>query len=291
MNPAAEARAKVKAAHPEAVVVERGRNSIKHRLADAPDGKQRFALDCSIGPLHYLDAEGQWQEIEDGQRPPVWEPKPRLIPVGDRLIPVVAGGALDKQVGAGADDGYSDSAGGFYDTDGYLYIGKLAGKIRDAWYRFTGISGLSGATIDVSYISTYLTTAHPSSLTIICADDQAAPAAPSDQADHAGRTRTTAGVDWDGSPGSAGFNDSPSINTVIQELADDYDPSVIQILHDDDGSANGAQHCFEAYETDTAHAAKLHIEYTAAGPPTGQPTMIRTQNIPTGPRDRPGSWN
>lgn len=29
----------------------------------------------------------------------------------------------------------------------------------------------------------------------------------------------------------------------------------------------------------------------AAGPPTGQPTMIRTQNIPTGPRDRPGSWN
>ncbi|KKL74917.1 hypothetical protein LCGC14_2060060, partial [marine sediment metagenome] len=52
-NPAAEARAKVQAAHPETVVVERGRNSIKHRLADAPDGRQRFALDCSIGPLHY----------------------------------------------------------------------------------------------------------------------------------------------------------------------------------------------------------------------------------------------
>ena len=35
MNPAAEARAKVKAAHPEAVVVEHGRNSLKHRLAAA----------------------------------------------------------------------------------------------------------------------------------------------------------------------------------------------------------------------------------------------------------------
>ncbi len=53
MNPAAEARAKVKADHPEAVVVARGRNSIKHRLADSPEGRQRFALDLAIGPLHY----------------------------------------------------------------------------------------------------------------------------------------------------------------------------------------------------------------------------------------------
>lgn len=53
MNPAAEARAKVKANHPEAVVVERGRNSLKHRLADHEDGRQRFALDVAIGPLHY----------------------------------------------------------------------------------------------------------------------------------------------------------------------------------------------------------------------------------------------
>ena len=58
-NPAAEARAKVKAAHPEAVVVERRRNSIKHRLADHPDGRQRFALDVSIGPMHYGPASDQ----------------------------------------------------------------------------------------------------------------------------------------------------------------------------------------------------------------------------------------
>ncbi len=53
MNPAAEARAKVKENHPEAVVVERGRNSIKHRLADASRGRKRFALDVAIGPYHY----------------------------------------------------------------------------------------------------------------------------------------------------------------------------------------------------------------------------------------------
>ena len=59
MNPAAEVRAKVKANHPEAVVVDRSRNSIKHRLADAPDGRQRFALDVAIGPYHYGPASDQ----------------------------------------------------------------------------------------------------------------------------------------------------------------------------------------------------------------------------------------
>ncbi|KKN19506.1 hypothetical protein LCGC14_0944930, partial [marine sediment metagenome] len=58
-NPAAEARAKVKAAHPEAAVVQRGRNSIKHRLADHPDGRQRYALDVAIGPYHYGPASDQ----------------------------------------------------------------------------------------------------------------------------------------------------------------------------------------------------------------------------------------
>ena len=52
-NPAAEARAKVKENHPEALVVERRRNSIKHRLADAPNGRKRYALDVAIGPFHY----------------------------------------------------------------------------------------------------------------------------------------------------------------------------------------------------------------------------------------------
>ena len=61
-SPAAEARAKVAAAHPEAAVSARGRNFIKHRLADAPNGRQRFALDVAIGPLHY--GPGDDQEID-----------------------------------------------------------------------------------------------------------------------------------------------------------------------------------------------------------------------------------
>ena len=75
MNPAADARAKVKANHPEAVVVERGRNFIKHRLANHADGRQRFALDVAIGPLHY--GPGNDQEIDTTLQPSVapwdWE--------------------------------------------------------------------------------------------------------------------------------------------------------------------------------------------------------------------------
>lgn len=66
-SPAAEARAKAKDAHPEAVVVERRRNSIKHRLADAPDGRQRFTLDVAIGPLHY--GPDNDQEIDTALQP------------------------------------------------------------------------------------------------------------------------------------------------------------------------------------------------------------------------------
>jgi len=65
---AADAHARVLAKHPEAVVVERGRNNLKHRLADAPDGKQRFALDVGIGPLHY-EKDGEWCEIDTAFEP------------------------------------------------------------------------------------------------------------------------------------------------------------------------------------------------------------------------------
>jgi len=63
-NRAAGIRASLLAAHPEATVVERGERHIVHRLADL-GGRPRFALDASIGALHYQDAGGVWQEIDD----------------------------------------------------------------------------------------------------------------------------------------------------------------------------------------------------------------------------------
>jgi hypothetical protein len=56
-------RESVLAAHPEATIFGRGRNWIRHRIADAPDGRQRFVLDAAIGSYHYLDTD-VWQEID-----------------------------------------------------------------------------------------------------------------------------------------------------------------------------------------------------------------------------------
>ena len=456
-SPVAEARAKVKAAHPEAVVVGRGRNSIKHRLADSPDGRQRFALDVAIGPLHYgpdndqeidtalvpstapwdwemtkagfevralsdlsagqvieyrsgsewvrfqphalqysndlnqiqqismpqavdaavdddtltwADGYGpgrslSWQAqtarlaklltidsladlpavdqfILDGGNPVLelnlifafsagvtpyingqlwgkgqnagdrdtqglvefrndagdvlwWFNLPRSwdaegneqlgtfrfkkqgnslyvshrVPLGfvqGAAYPLMVDVTIDEQVGAGADDGeYKGDCTYFGDTSNVAHIGVFASLVYQAWYRFTGISGLSGATIDVSYIELYGRFSSGSPLTKIYADDQIAPAAPSSCANANGRTRTTAGIDWDGLLTSFAFNQSPSINSVVQELADDYDPTVVQILHDDDGSAStdNYQHA-HTYEMSSAEAPKLHIEFTAA---------------------------
>jgi len=456
-NPAAEACARVLAAHPEAVVVERGRNNLKHRLADAPDGRQRFALDCSIGPLHYED--GGWQEIDtafepstapwdwemvkagfevralsrldagqvieyrngsewvrfqpmalqysndldqiqpismpgnldaavdddtltwadgygsgvsifwqaqtarlakrltinslndlppveqfilDGGQPVLelnfifayskgvtpwingepWDKKQRntqglvefrdsegailwwfnlprswdaegtqqlgsfrfkkvgnalyishRVPLGfvqSATYPLEVDVDIDEQVGAGADDGFSTFGGIFDATGDEVKVGYLVDVwwAADGWYRFTGISGLSGATIIAANISLYrYGSGIATPETKIFAEDAAAPAAPTSQANHAGKARTTAGVDWDGQL-AADWNDSPEIKTVIQELATSYDPSVIQILHDDDKGSGEAYLTSYSYEKVSAVAAELHIEYSTGADAT-----------------------
>ena len=456
-NPAAEARAKVKAAHPEAVVVERGRNSIKHRLADAPDGRQRFALDVAIGPLHYgsnndqeidtalVPSTAPWdwemtkagfevralsdlsagqvieyrsgsewvrfqpmalqysndlnqiqqismpqavdatvdddtltwtngygsgrtlawqvqtarlaklltidsltdlpavqqfildggnpvlelnlifahsggvtpyvngQEWERGERdtqglaefkddqgnilwwfnlPRSWDAEgneklgtfrfkkqgnslfvTHRVPlsfVQNAVYPLMVDTTIDEQVGASLDDGYVEQSPVFDQTGGAHVGGRTSPRFdHQAWFRFTGISGLSGVTIDVASISLWGNNADLGTpLTKIYAEDAAAPAAPTDKADLDGKARTTAGVDWD-SPGLSlsAFTASPSIVAVIQELADSHDPSAIQILHDDDGSAQDGTNIIRVstYDVATAEAPKLHIEFTAGG--------------------------
>ena len=449
MNPAAEARAKVKAVHPEAVVVERRRNSIKHRLADHPDGRQRFALDVAIGPIHYGPASDQeidtalvpstapwdwemtkagfevralsnlsagqvieyrngsewvrfqpmalqysndlnqiqqismpgavdasvdddtltwtdgygpgrslsWQAqtarlaklltidsladlpaveqfILDGGNPVLelslifahssgvtpyvngrewkrgerdtqglvefrdgsgnvlwWFALPRswdsdgngqlgtfrfkkqgnslyvshrvpLSFVQGAAYPLMVDVTIDKQVGASGDDGYTTGDSIFSDTADFAVWGFF-GYARDAFFRWTGISGLSGATIDVAYSRVYGNgyTGTPNSN--IYADDQVSPGQIASRADYAGRATTTAFVAWDGGLADGSWFNSPSIVSVIQELADSYDPTVIQILQKDDAGSGNNQQWVRSWDYDTSLAAKLHIEYTA----------------------------
>ncbi len=181
------------------------------------------------------------------------------------------GTTLDLQVGASADDGRSGEGGANpdyhsnSDAPGSVGFGTFNTRTWSSWYRWTGVSGLSGVTIDVAHISLWGERVDDGSdiQTKIFADDAAAPVAPTSKADHDGKTRTTAGTDWD-NPGLSitVATNSPTTVGFVQELADSYDPSAIQVLHDDDGSGTGADNFAfpHMYDGDTSEAAKIHIE-------------------------------
>ncbi len=172
---------------------------------------------------------------------------------------------IDLQVGAGADDGYVYSTGNFYDTNTWIWIGAYGSTKLETWRRYTGITIPQGSTIDVAYESLYGWETGEGVLTKIYADDQNNPGAPVSQADYYSRTNTTAGVDQDGYLGY-GFNNTPSLVSVIQELVNSYGYSnqAIQILHKDDSGTDYSRYYSWDYN-DHSRAPKLHIEYTAGG--------------------------
>lgn len=178
---------------------------------------------------------------------------------------------LSDKVAASGDDGWSRDTGDYQPADTNTYAGYLGG-VMSTWLRFAGVdfTVLAGAAINTASITIYFAgTGNGNPLTKLYAEDAPSPAAPTSRADHTGKTRTTAGVDWDGDPDppSGGSVQSPDIASVIQELADSYTPTVIQILHDDDGSDIGASNNmrYDVYDNDTLEAADLDIDYTAAG--------------------------
>lgn len=149
-----------------------------------------------------------------------------------------------------------------------MIAGAFTGGVVTCWARFTGVSGLSGSTIDSAVYKAWGNTGSAGSpLTKIFADDSAAPTAPTTEAGHNNKTRTTAGVDWDGVLTNDVWNDSPSLNAVMQELADSHDPSAIQVLHDDDGSPQDDFDYmqYDSYNQGSTVAPKLDIDYTAGG--------------------------
>ncbi|KKN62633.1 hypothetical protein LCGC14_0509760, partial [marine sediment metagenome] len=200
------------------------------------------------------------------------------------VYPLMVDVTIDEQVGTSLDDGRRyTGALGFSATDTSHYIGYINHAnylVSHQFARFTGISGLSGATIDTALFKLFGTiqnTGDP--LTKIRADDQAAPDAPTNASEFDDISLTTAGVDWDGILTDGVWNDSPDIKTVIQELADSYDPTVIQIIHKDDGSGTGAynRQAARSYNWASSDAPKLHIEYT---PPNTAPTITSVSDTP-----------
>jgi hypothetical protein len=175
---------------------------------------------------------------------------------------------IDVGIGAGADDGYHDTTS-FNATSGDPSSGAFFGNSCQMWARVTGITGLAGATITTAYYTCHIGTSG-TPLTKIHAERTASPAAPTSAANYDAKTKTTAGVDYDlGTSVAGAVRNSPSIISVIQELADNFNPTAIQLMIVNDGSPGSGDHrlVHRPYEFIPADAVQLHIDYTAAATP------------------------
>ena len=185
---------------------------------------------------------------------------------GDLPFPILLKNTtVDVQVGAGANDGYRNGATGFNTTGNFIYNGSISSNSYHAFYRWTGVT-IAG-TINVSYIQLYrYSSAAGSPLLKVYGVDEDNPAAPTTYGEFDADPLTTAGVDWDGQLAS-GWNTSPSLNSIFQELVDSYTISgdAILLQERDDGSTTNNYTVPYTYNGNSSYAAKLHIEYTAGG--------------------------
>ena len=175
---------------------------------------------------------------------------------------------LDLQIEASSEDANQDGTGAMNLTNVNVPVdasGDWGGL------RFTD-SPPQGATIEVASLSLYLHTASNDSPHIdVYAED-------SDSA----RSRTTAFADVDADDVGVGWYDI-DVASVVQELVDRAtwgSGNPIACLIDGVTSTNLR---FRAYDFDTSLAAKLHIEYTAAGAEMSRRIKpIRSVQIPIG---------
>ena len=162
----------------------------------------------------------------------------------------------------GTDDGsFSENTSTYDNSSVAATLGYYSGP-RGIWALFGSVSGLSGATIS-SAILTYQRQAISGTLTActVYAEDVTSSTYPTSAADAQGRTRTTAGVSFN----PAANPDTADIASVIQELADSYDPSTILILHDSSEVSPTKYYNVYTYDSSSSVAPTLDITYTASG--------------------------
>jgi len=177
---------------------------------------------------------------------------------------------LNLQVGASADDGW------WYITNWINYgitlqLGKNGSSSYHGYARFTGVSIAGGSSISAATLS-LLARFDGSSTTVavrVVADAADNSASVTSEGDGAGRTRTTAHVDWTVPAFVTSTWYSPSdLSSVIQEVVDRAGWSSgnsIQIFLDDNGSTNNASRAADTYDDSSSVAPKLDITYTAGG--------------------------
>lgn len=175
---------------------------------------------------------------------------------------------VDKQVAASGDDGYNWPGWTLLLTETADYAGNYGGNQLALFVRCTEVT-IAGV-VTTSYTKVYGADANGSPVLKVYGVDEDNPAAPTTQGEFEADPLTTAAVDWDGIWTLGDWNQSPSLNDIFNELYGSYtienDAIMLQVKDDGCGTDN-YNSCSTWDWSDHTYAAKLHIEYTAAGVP------------------------
>jgi len=179
---------------------------------------------------------------------------------------------LNLQVAVNSDDAVQFvSSGGMNLFDPVAFGSDLSEEHNGI--RFTGVSGLSGSTIDSATL-TFRASATDSGAFIgdwFAEDAEAPPTFTTTVNNITDRTQTTATCEGDGTDfgnWTSGADETftgDGVNTIadiIQELADSYDPSTIVLLHI--FTSGTGERVALNYFQDAALAPKLDIDHSAA---------------------------
>ena len=178
---------------------------------------------------------------------------------------------ITQSVATGADDGFAGS-GTFDNSDTWYEIGQP----YSAWFRFTGITIPTGATIIAAHLIIIEGQWDSGTSLTISADDSQSPTAPTSQLNLASKTRTSTNVSWTSGYSDYQWHNSPDFTTVIQQLVNSftYSNGSIQILVDNNNSSSGAELAGSTFED--GYAPQLYIQYQTSGGSSTTPPSVST---------------
>jgi hypothetical protein len=185
----------------------------------------------------------------------------------EAVAPIVeiTAGTITRQVETGADDGYIFGASNF-GTAPYLFFGAVDG-VYHGYARFTNVSVPKGVTITSAKIQyrANRTDTNVACNTRIYFNDEDNAIAPTSAATFNAKTLTSAYVDWTIPAWTADtWYDSPDIKDIVQEVIDRdgwQNGNAMLLLHKDNSSTNYAYRRPYAYESGSASATRLVVEF------------------------------
>ena len=173
---------------------------------------------------------------------------------------------LDYSPAATGDDGYTTDLPSFSTGGTFSIVGNLGGVHYTTFYAVPLPPGLdlTGATVAEAYLIGVADQSTSGALTRVRAQVAASPSAPTDSADLASRTLTTASVDWDTSATAGSTYRSPDITAIVQEVIDAYgDLGSMLFVHDDRSSPLDSRLVFRTKDHSTGPPMRLWIRYAA----------------------------